>query len=291
MTRQLTLAIVFSVLMTNIAVHAASTAAAGDDLTRAVTAPKEDRELSFTVRDGGKVDEVLVKEGESVKKGQILIKLEAKEQEAIISQLRLELVNSDMSIDAATKTTELAKLEFEKNEELYEKGAGSKFEHLRSKIQYELEDIRLEGEKQKKAQVQFQLESNEARLDRYYLHAPIDGRIEMVTVSEGEAVQPLRPVVRLVDTNPLEVKADVDVKDALHRQLKKGDKAWIASTLPGFTKPMEGTVTFTASVADVGSETLRVTIDVPNGIGLKAGLTVTVAFDDPSQVASADQDK
>ncbi len=287
MTRHLfTLAIVFSILATTIAADSTTDPEGAGGLTEAVTAPKEDRELSFTVPGGGKVEEVLVKEGDIVKKGQVLMKLEAKEQEARIKQLEHQLINSGKTIEAARKTSELAGLEADRYKTAFEKNAGSRFEYDRAKLQHELKAIEVELEEENKKQVELEIDRNKASLETYNLRAPIDGRIEMMTVSEGESVQPLRPIVRLVDTNPLEVKADVDTHYAL--RLKKGDKAWITSTLPGFTKPMEGTVTFTASVASVASETLRITIEVPNAIDLKAGLTVKVTFDDPSQVASAD---
>ena len=265
-------------------VHASSTSADDRELTDAVTAPMEDRELSFTLP--GKVDQVMIKEGDLVKKDQILMKLDAKEQRAVVNRLKLQLVNNDLQIQAARKTLELYELEYKKNEELVEKGAGSEFELRRSKIQFELSEIELTIAEHTKKDTQLQLDRQEAIYDRYSLRAPIAGRVETVEVSEGETVQDQRRAVLLVVTDPLKIEAAVDIEHALH--LKKGDKAWITSQLSGFSDVMEGTVTFTATVADPASETLRVTIKVPNTKGLKAGTSVTVSFDDPSRVASAD---
>ncbi len=254
-------------------------------VTEAVTAPDKDLELAFTV--GGKVEEVLVKRGEAVKKGQILMKLEGKEQRAQIEQVKFNISSADKQIEQAQKTAELYGVEAERMKFLYEeKEAASKYEFQRAQIQFELGKIDVQIAEQQKEGLKLELNKQEAIYDRYFLRAPIDGVIEEVPVSEGETVEPLSPIVMLVNTNILKIDADVHITDAL--KVNVGDTAWIRSDLEGFDKTLTGEVTFKAKVGDSASETLRIGIEVSNEADLAAGTSVKISFRDPARVASSE---
>ena len=68
--------------------------------------PKETALLS--VKTGGVVAEVLVSEGDTVKKGDVLIRLEGTEQlQAAVSAAGFELANSQYALDALYEDTDL----------------------------------------------------------------------------------------------------------------------------------------------------------------------------------------
>lgn len=242
------------------------------------TAPFEDLELAFTA--GGKVEKVYVKRGQMVKKGQLLMTLEAKEQEAQIKQAEFDIDAADLEIQRSQKTADLLKTKFEMNEYLFKEGrAGSKFEFQQSQIDYERGKIDVKIVIQMKQGKELGLKIQNALYERYTLQAPIDGMIEDVLVSKGETVQALKPVAMLVVTNPLKIDAAVPIHEAL--KVNVGDTAWITSKLAGFTKTMTGKVTFKAKVADLASETLRVGIEMPNERDMPAGTSVAVSFAEP----------
>jgi len=254
--------------------------------TDAVTAPKEDRQLSFTVP--GKVRTVHVKEGQVVSKGQEMITLESKPQEIAIHQAELGLKEAAIRIKAADAQVGLAEVEFKRHQEMMEKDAGSKIELERAEVTLELRKAELLIAQAQVPSINLDLDLGKAMLDQYMLRAPIDGRIERVEVAEGETVQQLRPVLLLVVTDPLKIEAAVDIEQAM--KLKPGDEVWVYSQLSGFKDAMEGQITFTATVADPASETLRVTVEVPNPAAMKAGTAVAVSFDGQDRVAAVEPD-
>ena len=248
-----------------------------------VISPKERRELSFTI--AGMVEEVLVKRGDMVKQGDILIKLEAHEQEAIIKKSELDLKNQDLRIKAAKKNVELAKVDYDRKKQMVEKRAGTDFEMKSAEVMLELRRLEEQLTQATVEEIKLELDRQKAIGNRFSLRAPITGRIEDVTVSKGETVEMLKPVVLLIVTDPLKIEANVAIEHAL--TLKKGDKAWVTPKLPGFTEPMLGKITFVAEEAKFASKTLTVEIEVLNPKGLKAGTSGTVAFTDPNHVITA----
>jgi multidrug resistance efflux pump len=108
------------------------------------------------------------------------------------------------------------------------------------------------------------------------LTAPIDGRVEEVSVEAGESVGTLGPVVRIVQNDPLWIDVPVSITQAL--DLKLGQDAWV--TFPGATADASpnGRIINISAVADAASETLRIRIEVPNPQKRPAGERVAVAF-------------
>lgn len=247
------------------------------------TKPIEDRNLSFTI--SGKIDKVLLKRGETVEKDQLLVQLEAKEAKAAVDQLKVQVQIAKLNIDAARETAELAEAEFENHKQLRETNSASPIEYERSRIQFELSKIEQSTANEQRRNRELELKRAKATYERYALRAPIAGRIEDVVVSEGETVEPHQQVILLVVTNPLKVDAKVNIAEAM--KLKLGDKAWITASLPGFTEPMIGTITYKASVADAAAETLVIGVEAENPNGLPAGSNVSVEFTAPKPLAAA----
>lgn len=262
------------------ALLAASTRALGQ--VDAVSSARYDLKLGFTV--GGKVTRLYVKKGDVVAAGDPLIELDDNEGLAQIEIWKFR-AQSDTAVNAARERQKLALLEEKRVRELVQRSAAVEFELTRAEVQTRIEALNVEQAVMEKTEAGRQLEIYQARHDRYLLRAERAGRIDELTVEEGEMVEELKPIVRLVVTELLRVQAAVPTGQTL--KLKPGDPAWVTAKLPGYEQPVEGRITHLAVVVDSASDTRMVEIEVANPMNLPAGVQVSVTFTRPEALASA----
>ena len=247
----------------------------------AVAAARHDLQLGFTV--GGKVVNVPVKPGDHVKKGQLLMQMEDDEGQALVDLYRLR-VDSDLELLSTQQQLELAKIEHQSLQQAFENKAASQIEVDRARVRTNLAELEVQMARQRADETRFQLQQAEARHARYSLLAPETGVVDQVVIAEGETIDELKPVIRLVVTDPLWVDAAVPTAESL--DLKPDTAAWVRSTLPGRDTPVRGKVIHIASVADAASDTRLVRVEIPNELELPAGCRVLVSFTAPPDASA-----
>ena len=130
----------------------------------------------------GILEQVLVKEGQTVKKGQVLAK---------IADGGLSQQLAQIEIQAA-----LAKTTFERQERLWKQKIGSEMQYLQAKSAYEA---------QQKAVVQLQ-----EQLAKTIVTAPFDGTIDDVMTDQGGVVLPGQsPLFRIINLKNMYIETDV----------------------------------------------------------------------------------
>ena len=259
----------------------------------AVTSALHDLNLSFPV--SGKVAIKHVKPGMAVKKGQTLMELENKPGEIDVMQKKLR-AETDVAVHAAEAQLELDEIELEKSEKMHKEAALSELELLRVRARVKITKLQLKKAKVDQEDATLQHKLAVAQLAMYTLVAPIDGVVEKLEqdkaeeVSEGEGVEPLRPVIRLVVVKKLRVDAAVPTDKTL--SLNVGGEAWVRSRLSSNAKPVKGNIIHIAKVADPASNTMLVRIEVPNEDNLLgAGWHVRIDFSKPALTQADDGKK
>ena len=248
-----------------------------------ITAPSADITLSFVV--AGRVSEVLVKEGQLVKKDQMLACL-YDEPERIQSQ-QLKMMSTDRTrilaaeAELAQKKVDLRKLELAKS-----KGAASDWEVEHVKLNARIAELSLKTAILEQEQYRRRYDHALSQLQQMRLVAPIGGIVETVTVETGESVGALGPVIRLVKNDSLWIDMPVPSIQAI--DLTVGQDVWV--TFPGTAavETSNGRIINISAVADAASDTLRVRIEVENPRLRPAGERVAVRFSpekDGSKVA------
>jgi RND family efflux transporter MFP subunit len=248
----------------------------------AVTAARYDLKLGFT--EGGKVIGTPVKPGTKVEKGQKLIELDDREGASLVALYQLR-TNSDVEVKAAQAKLKLAQLEEKNLSTLIQQNAASPFEYEKAKVSTEVARYELELAQRQQKETADQLDQAVARHDKYSLVAPIAGMIEAVLVNEGESVEALKPVLRMVVTDPLWIDTAVPTDQTL--KLKVGDPAWAQPALPGHTHFIQGKIIFVAEVADAASDTRLIRVEIPNTESVPAGGHVMVSFTAPPTPTAA----
>lgn len=151
-----------------------------------------ERDVLLNAESGGLIQSVLVKEGQRVRKGQVLVQIDA------------QMINA--SIDELKTAMEFADYNFKKQKELFDQGLGSEFQVSQAKNNLDNLKSRLSGLNTQRG--------------KFSITAPFDGVVDQVFARVGMMAGPQAPVMRLVDN--AEIKIMADVSERLYSRLKLG---------------------------------------------------------------------
>lgn len=202
-----------------------------------------DDETYFAFKTGGIIDRIMVAEGDRVRKGQVLARLNPTEIEAQVGQAQLAL--------------EKAKRDFMRAENLYRDSVATleQFQNARTAMEF--------AERQLSA----------AQFNRSYseIRAMGNGFVLKKMANEGQVIASGAPVLVTNGAHQGRWLLRVGVSDREWASIREGDKAIITSdAIPG--KTFEGRVSRRASGTDAGSGTFQVDLKVYEPAGLASGL-------------------
>ena len=193
----------------------------------------------------GRVDQLLVKEGDGVKQGQRLLSLWNDDLTAQISLARSEASAVQARSEEACVTAELAQREAERIRQLQNKGLSSveRYDQAQNSAVAHAASCRAAKASIEVAESQLQLA--QAMLERTLLNAPFDGVIAEVDVELGEVIAPLSAsgvlgsAIDIIEKGCLYISAPIDEIDA--PSIEPGMHAYI--TLDAFPdQQFDGTV-------------------------------------------------
>tara|TARA_A100001035_G_scaffold270564_1_gene257803 strand:- start:311 stop:1321 length:1011 start_codon:yes stop_codon:yes gene_type:complete len=149
---------------------------------------------------GGIIESINVKEGQRVKNGEILIKLDSSVYDAQIQGLRLNVDNLNTSLKISQNVLDIYNT-------LFKEGAISKTDYLEKKIA--VQDIKF-----KINQANSKIEEIKAMNDRTKLPSPVDGVVfNLIPSSKGYAVSEGEVLLKIVPDGDLEAKVFLTNKD------------------------------------------------------------------------------
>lgn len=231
----------------------------------------------------GVIKDVKVKEGDLVKKGDVLMVQNDDEERAELKILDID-ANSDLPIKAAIAKRDVAKVEFEGKDRM--KKAGNAFVELewaRAKAELEVAQLQVEQSQQEQEQKKAKRDKQATHIENMAIRAPEAGVVKQVLNQPGSNVDPTKPAIVLVANNPLLVQVNVSAIASL--QLKKGDKMRVSYDKKDWR---DASVSFLSPEADAGSGLRVVKLELPNPNGDPAGLQIFVELPE-KLMASAGQ--
>jgi RND family efflux transporter MFP subunit len=248
----------------------AATAAVGADSYRSFTRPS----LSVMVasRAEGLVEEVLVEEGQTVTRGQVLLRLDStvEKLDVELSRLRAE---TDKALEAARLVQEQKSVEVQRARTLIDKGSITGTELEQRELELKIAVINVQIAEANAKAIALQLRRDEARLAQREIVAPADGVVTRLHKKVGEAVQRLETAAELVQLDPLEIVLNLPMET--RGQYVEGQKARVR--LADDPAVHEATVRGIDAVGDFASNTYRLKVRLPNPEGrLQAGRRATV---------------
>jgi len=181
----------------------------------------------------GQIRRIHVKEGQFVKKGQLLVSLNSEVMQSSISELKTGL--------------DLAKVMFEKQKTLWEQKIGKEVDYLKAKNQKESLEAKL-------ATVNAQL-----RMSRIY--APFSGIVDAIYSKKGEMATPGRRLIDFVNLNTMEAGAEISEKYLPN--IKKGDFVKVKfPTYPDLVK--ETKIKRIGNIINPANRTFKVFVNIEN---------------------------
>jgi HlyD family secretion protein len=187
--------------------------------TRAGTVEACQRTKLSTIA-GGRIEVLAVKEGDKVKKGQLLMRLWNDDQQAEQAFARAQLDTSRRRVAEACTLADLAQREFKRQEQLFQQGfiSDGALDNLRAQA-----DARVAAcatAKSDVAQAQARINVVGTASQRTVLVAPFDGTVAKIVGEVGEYSTPsppgvaMPPAIDLIDETCLYVAAPMDEVDA-----------------------------------------------------------------------------
>lgn len=203
----------------------------------------------------GDVREVLVREGEAVQLGQVLVKMDTADYEARVAQARGSLAAAQGQLDIARQSRD-------NNKSLLDKNFISKNAYDNSSNQLAIAAANV-------ASANGVLEVAQKALADTVIRAPIAGLISTRNVQPGEKISPDNRLFDMVDLRVLEMEAPVPTQDIA--RIKIGQQVQI--NIEGVTGAVSGQVSRINPATIAGSRSIMAYIQVVNQDGvLRAGM-------------------
>jgi len=198
---------------------------------------------------GGVVRSVLVKQGDNVHKGQLLLKLDDAVQ-------RNSLANAQIQLDHANDL-------YQRRKNLWDQKIGTEVDYINAKNAVD--------------QSETQLKLAQDQLDFTNVYADIDGSVDNITVKVGEVFTPGAQSLRLVNTNDLKVQ--LEVPEAYQERVRVGTPVKI--DFPGLNnKEVTGMVRTTGKTINSESRSFTVEIKLPHDKDIRSNQVATVKLQD-----------
>jgi len=206
-------------------------------------------EVTVSAEEGGILTEILFVKGDSVKKGEILARLDDLTLKAMLAEVQAAY--------------ELENLNYERLKTLKDKaGAVSDFDLTSARLKKNMAAARVNVIK--------------TRLAKAYIKAPLAGVVDKKFIEQGELLPPGAPVAKLMDISVLNAEAAITESEIVF--FTKGvDAELTVGAYPD--KIFAGKVNFISPAADDNSGSFAVEIPVgnPGGI-LRPGMLVRIAL-------------
>ena len=207
--------------------------------------------ITLSTQTGGLVKSVLVREGQQVKKGEILAEFDNQALKQSIEEMRSQY--------------QLTKTLYEKQKNLWDQKIGSEVQYLTARTN--------------KVSMERRLASLNEQLDMTRIKSPINGTVDAVNIKEGGTVVPGMPAIRVVNYSALKVVAGVP--ETYAGKINEGDAVQLF--FPDMNKNFDSKIHFVGNVINQINRTFDVEIKVDaKDVRLNPNMVAVVRINDMS---------
>jgi len=185
-------------------------------------------EVALSSEVSGEIIELPLKEGQTVEKGDLLVKINPDLIQAAVSQSQAGLDNVRAQLAQAKASENNAKLNYDRSKTLFEKGVISKSEWDNAVADYEMAQANRQAAYYNVQSAAASLKQARENLYRTTIYAPMSGTISKLSVELGERVVGTAQmagteIVRVANLKNMEVVVDVNENDIV--KVAIGDSA------------------------------------------------------------------
>jgi HlyD family secretion protein len=252
------------------------------DLTSVVSASgeiKPKKNVNISAQVPGRIIKIGVEEGQEVKAGDFLLKLDSTQYEANADRDRNFIQASKADLIQSEARLQRDKSAYDRQKKLFEEQLISKDQLEGVKLQYDVSEAQVNAIRFQIKQAEANLKSTMDNLNKTVFNAPINGMITSLKVEEGETAiigtmnNPGTVLMTIADLSIMEVEVQVDETDVVG--VKLGQEANIR--VDAFPETV-----FKGKVTEIGSSALQ---KVTGGTTTQEAkdFKVVVTLENPSQ--------
>lgn len=209
---------------------------------------RTNQEAIVNAEANGVIRKLNVREGQFVRKGQVIAEIDAEILQSNLKELETQL--------------EFAEYNYEKQKELFDRGVGTEFELKQVKNQ-------LNG-------LRSQLETLKTQKSKTTVTAPFEGYIDEIFSKQGEMAGAQSPLVRLVNNSDVSLSADVS--EQYYTRILKGSP--LQAYFPSLRDTLQLEVTSLGKYIHPTNRTFRVQADVHDNETLLPNMLAQVRIQD-----------
>ena len=200
---------------------------------------------------GGRIISLTVKEGQAVRKGQLIAVTD-------MSTLENQIAEINNNLD-------MAKTVFERQERLWKQNIGSEIQYLQAKTN--------------KEGIEKSLETLKSQIKKKNVYAPISGIVDKEFMKQGETTSPGMPIVQILNTSKIKVVADA--QEHFLKSISIGDMVEV--TFPALGQTVNKKISMIGRTIDPANRTFKFEIETNSMNGqLKPNLLAEVKINDYS---------
>ncbi|GAB3770604.1 efflux RND transporter periplasmic adaptor subunit [Spirosoma horti] len=207
--------------------------------------------VQVSPKSGGVVTSVFVKEGDQVRAGQAIAKVDDQLLRESMAELKTQL--------------SLVNTIYEKQASLWKQQIGTEIQYLQAK--------------NNKESLERRMSTLNAQLGQSTVTAPISGVVDQVMVKIGQSAAPGMALVRIVNLSQLKVVAKV--ADTYSGSVRKGDAVMIE--FPDLKKTLNSRISFVATTVDPLSRTFTIEAPLPSDNALKPNMLARIKINDETK--------
>ncbi len=169
---------------------------------------RSDRQANLRARVGGEVSRILIREGEAVAQGDLILELDGTSESPQAGRLATATAIKNLNKSVSGMRSTLANLQSTRDNDrmLYKNKAISAQQMEASENRYNEASVQL-------AALKSELAGQEVQLSLFSVTAPFDGVVAAVQVQIGDIVAPMQPVLQIEDPSPCKITATVSAAD------------------------------------------------------------------------------
>jgi len=225
-----------------------------------------DNIAEISTRVAGKITGVKVKEGQSVKRGQILLTIDASDILAQSNAVGEQVKQAEQAYRSALANYEAVKKTYERYQSLLRENAITQQEFDQIKAQYDSARAQLEQAKAGISAAQFQRKAVLSNLEYTTVRAPFDGYVSQKRVDVGDLASPGVPLL-VVEKPPYQL--EVNLPETYAGKIKVGDTYPVY--VEAINRTIQGKVSEVSPSIDPITRTFKVKLKLEDG-NLKSGM-------------------
>jgi len=212
------------------------------------------RSAMVKARVAGELRDLSVREGDTVRAGQVLARIDADEYQSRLRQ-------AQQQADAARAQVDIAQRQFDNNKALVSQG-------FISATALQTSEANLNAARSTYQAALSAVEVTRKSLDDTVLKSPMDGQIAQRLAQPGERVGIDSRIVEVVDLKSLELEANLPAADAL--QARVGQQATLQ--IEGSAEPRAARIARISPSTQAGSRSVLTYLGLDNPAGLRSGM-------------------